>query len=77
MISGPEGPETPVNGGSGRKPQLSKSRVSRTQLGSKRSARSFSDRSLLAPSWGHGRLRLRVMDVCAQLLVFPGLGGSD
>ena len=37
-------------------------------LGNKNSAQSSSDRSF----WECGRPRLRVMDICAQTLVFPG-----
>ena len=46
-------------------------------LGNENSARSFSDRSFFEPPWGHGRPRLRVMDVRTEILVFPGFRGLD
>ena len=46
-------------------------------LGNENSARSFSDRSFFQPPWGHGRPRLRVMDVRTEMLVFPGFRGPD
>ena len=39
-------------------------------FGNENTARSFYDRSFLEPFWGHGRLRLRVMDVRTETLVF-------
>ena len=42
------------------------------KLENENSARSFSDRSFFEPPWGHGRLRLRVMDVRTEMLIFPG-----
>ena len=47
------------------------------KLGNENSARSSSDRSFLNPPWGHGRPRLRVMDVRTAMLVFPGLQAPD
>ena len=47
------------------------------KLGNENSARNFSDRSLLKPSWGHGRPYLRVMDVRTEILGFPGFRGPD
>ena len=35
----------------------------------------FSDRSFFEPPWGHGRPRLRVMDVRAEMLVFQDFEG--
>ena len=46
-------------------------------IGNENSARSFSDRSSFEPPWGHGRPRLRVMDVRTEMLVFPGFRGPD
>ena len=46
-------------------------------IGNENSARSFSDRSFLSPPSGHGRPRLRVMDVRTDMLVFPGFRGPD
>ena len=46
-------------------------------LGNENSARSFSDRSFFSPPSGHGRPRLRVMDVRTEMLVFPGFRGPD
>ena len=43
-------------------------------LGNENSARSFSDRSFFEPPCGHGRPRLRAMDVRTEMLVFPGPG---
>ena len=40
-------------------------------LGNETSAQNFSDRSFLKPPWGHGRPRLRVMDVRTEMLCFP------
>ena len=48
-----------------------------TKIGNENSARSFSDRSFLKPPWGHGRPRLRVMDVRTEMLIFPGFRGPD
>ena len=44
-------------------------------LGNEDSAQIFSDRSVFEPSWGHGRLHLRVMDVRTEMFVLPGFGG--
>ena len=47
-------------------------------VGNENSARSFSDRSSFQPPWGHGRPRLRVVDVRTEMLVFfPGFQGHD
>ena len=46
-------------------------------LGNENSARSFSDRSCFEPPWGHGRPRPWVMDVRAEMLVFPGFRGLE
>ena len=46
-------------------------------LRNENSARSFSDRSFFEPPRGHGRPRLRVMDVRTEMLVFPGFRGFD
>ena len=48
-----------------------------SNLGNENSARSFSDRSFLSPPSGHGRPRLRVMDVRTDMLVFPGFREPD
>ena len=37
----------------------------------------FSDRSFFKAPWGHGRPRLRVMDVRTEMLIFPGFRGPD
>ena len=37
-------------------------------VGNENSARCFSDRSFFEPPWGHGRPRLRVMDVRTEML---------
>ena len=47
-----------------------------TCVGNENSARSFPDRSFFEPR-GHGRPRLRVMDVRTETLVFPGFRGLD
>ena len=47
------------------------------KIGNENSARSFSDRSFSEPPWGHGRPRLRVMDVRTEMHVFPGFRGLD
>ena len=44
-------------------------------IGNENSARSFSDRSFSEPPWGHGRPRLRVMDVRTEMLVFQDFEG--
>ena len=49
----------------------------RLGLGNENSAQSFSDRSFFEPPWGHGRPRLRVMDVRTEMLAFPGFRGPD
>ena len=41
--------------------------------GNENQTRNFSDRSFLRLPWGHGRPRLRVMDVRTEMLVFEGL----
>ena len=46
-------------------------------LGNENSARGFSDRSFFEPPRGHGRPRLRVMDVRTKVLGFPGFQGPD
>ena len=45
------------------------------RIGNENSARSFSDRSLLSPAWGHGRPRLRAMDVRTEMLGFQDFQG--
>ena len=47
------------------------------EIGNENSARSFSDRSFFEPPQGHGRPRLRVMDVHTEMLVFPRFRGLD
>ena len=47
------------------------------RIGNENSAQSFPDRSFFEPRWGHGRPRLRVMDVRAEMLGFPGFRGLD
>ena len=48
-----------------------------SKIGNENSARSFSDRSFFETPSGHGRPRLRVMDVRTKMLVFPGFRGLD
>ena len=45
--------------------------LQRSFCGERKFSPKFSDRSFLEPPWGHGRPRLRVMDVRAGMIVFP------
>ena len=65
--------ENPVRAAEPKSPNNS----SAQKVGNENSARSFSDRSFFEPPWGHGRPRLRVMDVRTEMLVFPGFRGLD
>ena len=51
--------------------------IGKVPRGRKFSPKFFSDRSLFEPPWGHGRLRLRVMDVRTEMLASPGFQGLD